>query len=303
MGFHVAEDRGGHLHAPLAGVGLGRAESAPAAHLWGVLIHDHKLMEQVDVVAPEGEEFTWPQPSESRQEDQDPQPAGTGLLPGGVNLDHGGGQLQYDFGRHKRTLRGVPLAGAADLTGVAYEQLVGDGGVEHGPQQAVRLGGLVVSAAIDDLREPVPHVGSSDGSQSGRAKGGEDVSPKQTLVLVSSARGQRAPLDQTGVEPRLHIVGEELLGAPVVGGKPFACIGLDPETVVTSLGFGGKRTRVPLHPATAGTGAHQETRQVGPFDDVRFSIEAIALPLRAPTERSGRGELPVHEGVDVLDGE
>ena len=65
--------------------------------------------------------------------------AGTGLLLGGVNRDPGGGQLQYHFRRHQRTLLGVPLARAADLARVAYEQLIGDGGVEHGPQQAYDL--------------------------------------------------------------------------------------------------------------------------------------------------------------------
>ena len=111
---------------------------------------------------------------------------------------------------------------------------------------------MVVSAAIDYLFEPVAHVGSSDGSQSGRAKGREDVSPEKTLVLVSSARDQRASVDQTRVEPRLHVVGKERLAAALVGGEPFAFIGLKSEAVVTSLGLGGKRTRVPLHPAIAG---------------------------------------------------
>jgi hypothetical protein len=123
----------GKSDCTIAGFGFGTADDSAGAGYFRCRSPDPDgAMNKIDISARQGEQFAGAQAAKPGQNHQCPQSRADGV-----------GRLKNRVGVDNRPLLWALDSGAADLAGVAGDPHVLDGGVENGPEEPVRLGGLI----------------------------------------------------------------------------------------------------------------------------------------------------------------
>ncbi len=181
--------------------GLGpRDDPGAVLELDRLLFDAHRRLAEVEVSALKAEQLPHAEPTDRRQEHESPKPGLDGV-----------GEAEH-FGRLREWALWRSLgARTADATRRTGDEAVGNRGVEHRPQESVRLGGLQSAHLTGDLTMPIPDSLCRDAIDRHGPERWCDQLVEQAPIQLAGPRAQ-----VSSGQPPLRMVGEGHRSCPHV---------------------------------------------------------------------------------------